>query len=70
MEPGAVYTAEPHLPGVSESVVVVRGRMRVGPHDATVDLGTGDRATFAADQPHEYEALARATRAILVLGYR
>jgi transcriptional regulator with XRE-family HTH domain len=70
MEPGEVYRAEPHLPGVTESVVVVDGRMRVGPVDATVELGPGDRATFAADQPHTYEAMAKKTRAILVLSYR
>jgi transcriptional regulator with XRE-family HTH domain len=70
MEPGDVYRAEPHLPGVSESVIVIRGRMRVGPVHATVELGPGDRASFAADQPHTYEALAANTRAVLVLSYR
>jgi transcriptional regulator with XRE-family HTH domain len=70
MEPGDVYRAEPHLPGVSESVIVIRGRMRVGPVHATVELAPGDRASFAADQPHTYEALAANTRAVLVLSYR
>jgi transcriptional regulator with XRE-family HTH domain len=70
MEPADVYRAEPHLPGVTESVIVIAGRMRVGPLDAAVELGPGDRATFAADQPHTYQALARRTRAILVLSYR
>lgn len=70
MEPGDVYRAEPHLPGVTESVIVVRGRMRVGPIDAAVLLDPGDRATFAADQVHTYEALATGTRMILVLSYR
>jgi quercetin dioxygenase-like cupin family protein len=58
------------MPGVTESVIVVDGRMRVGPVDAAVELGPGDRATFAADQPHTYEAMAKRTRAILVLSYR
>lgn len=70
MEPGDVYQADPHLPGVIETVVVVHGRMRVGPATAVADLGPGDRATFAADQAHHYEALASGTRAILVLAYR
>ena len=70
MEPGDVYRAEPHLPGVTESVIVVQGHMRLGPLDATVELGPGDRATFAADQPHTYEALAKATRMVMVLSYR
>jgi transcriptional regulator with XRE-family HTH domain len=70
MEPGDVYRAEAHLPGVTESVIVVRGHMRVGPLDATVELGPGDRATFAADQVHTYEALAEGTRFVMVLSYR
>lgn len=70
MEPPTLYTAEPHLPGVTESVIVMHGRMRVGPVDAAVDLRPGDRATFAADQPHTYQALAPHTRVILVLSYR
>jgi transcriptional regulator with XRE-family HTH domain len=70
MEPGQVYRAEPHLPGVTESVVVVRGRMRIGPLETAVELGPGDRATFAADQVHTYEALAKGTRMVMVLSYR
>lgn len=70
MEPPTLYTGEPHLPGVTESVIVMRGRMRVGPVDAAVELAPGDRATFAADQPHTYQALAPHTRVILVLSYR
>lgn len=70
MEPGDVYEAGPHLPGVSESVIVVQGGLRVGPVDAAVELWAGDRATFAADQPHTYEALSPDTRAILVISYR
>lgn len=67
---GAVYRAEPHLAGVRESVIVVKGRIRVGPEGAAVELKTGDRATFTADQPHTYEALTANADAILVLAYR
>jgi transcriptional regulator with XRE-family HTH domain len=70
MEPPKLYQAEPHLPGLSESVILVHGRMRVGPLGGEVELGPGDRATFTADQPHTYQALAAHTRAILVLNYR
>ncbi|HEY8525055.1 MAG TPA: XRE family transcriptional regulator [Acidimicrobiales bacterium] len=70
MEPDAVYEAEPHLAGVLETVVVTHGRLRVGPLGATVELGPGDRATFAGDRPHAYQALAPGTRLILVLSYR
>lgn len=70
LAPGELYQAEPHLPGVTESVIVVSGRMRTGPADAAVELGPGDRASFAADQAHTYEALEPGTSAILVLSYR
>jgi transcriptional regulator with XRE-family HTH domain len=70
MEPGEVYQAEPHLPGVTESVIVVQGAMRVGPPGGLVDLRPGDRAAFAADQVHHYEALEPGTRVVLVLSYR
>lgn len=70
LEPGEVYEAEPHLPGVSESVIVVQGALQVGPPGALVELRPGDRATFAADQVHHYAALAAGTRAILVVSYR
>jgi transcriptional regulator with XRE-family HTH domain len=70
MEPDDTYQAEPHLPGVNETVIVVHGRLRTGPLGAEVELAAGDRASFAADQPHSYTALAKATRAVLVLSYR
>ncbi len=70
MEPEGLYRAEPHLAGVTESIIVVGGRMRAGPAGAAAELRVGDRATFAADQLHTYQALAPSTRAILVLSYR
>lgn len=70
MEPRGTYRAEPHLAGVTESVIVLAGRMRVGPEEAPVELAPGDRATFAADRPHTYEALEPATRFFMVLSYR
>jgi transcriptional regulator with XRE-family HTH domain len=48
-----------HGPGSSEIVLVRSGRLRVGPLDATVELGAGDYAAFDADCLHEYAALGR-----------
>jgi len=70
MEPPEIYRAESHTVGATESVIVVAGGMRVGPTGAEVEIGPGDRATFAADQPHTYQALARGTRMVLVMSYR
>lgn len=70
MDARGVYRAGPHLAGVTESVIVVAGRMRVGPDEAPVELTSGDRATFTADRHHTYEALEPATRFFMVLSYR
>jgi transcriptional regulator with XRE-family HTH domain len=70
MEPDDVYQAEPHLAGVIETIVVTHGHLRVGPLGATVELRPGDRASFAGDRHHSYQALAPGTRLILALSYR
>jgi transcriptional regulator with XRE-family HTH domain len=67
---GAVYTAEPHPPGAVETMVCTRGRARVGPIGSEVELGPGDRVSFAADQPHSYEALTATATLAAVLSYR
>jgi quercetin dioxygenase-like cupin family protein len=68
-EPGAIHAADPHIAGTREHVLVVRGRMRVGPAEAPVEVGPGDLATFAADVRHLYEALEPGTRAVALMEY-
>jgi transcriptional regulator with XRE-family HTH domain len=68
IEAGGSRHAEPHHRGVVEHLVVVEGRMRVGPQSGPVDLETGDLVTFAADVPHVYEAL-ETTHAVLLMSY-
>src|SRR3954464_423979 len=55
-----------HGPGTREHVFVTRGGLRVGPLGREVGLAGGDYATFAADEPHLYEARA-GTRALLLM---
>src|SRR3954471_15273320 len=57
LEQDAVRHADAHHAGVEEHLVVVEGRLKVGPQDGTVELGAGDLVTFSADVPHVYEAL-------------
>jgi transcriptional regulator with XRE-family HTH domain len=45
-----------HGPGSAEIVLVRSGHLRVGPLEATVELGVGDYAAFSADCLHEYVA--------------
>jgi transcriptional regulator with XRE-family HTH domain len=55
-----------HGPGTREHVFVTRGGLKVGPLGREVGLAGGDYATFAADEPHLYEARA-GTRALLMM---
>jgi transcriptional regulator with XRE-family HTH domain len=55
-----------HGPGTREHVFVTRGGLKVGPLGREVGLSGGDYATFAADEPHLYEARAN-TRALLFM---
>jgi len=68
LEAGTVRHADAHHAGVEEHLVVVSGRLRVGPENASVELAAGDLVTFAADVPHVYEAL-ETTHVVLLMSY-
>lgn len=68
LRPGGVYEAEPHPRGVVETIVCLTGRVRAGPPPG-VELCPGDRATFPADQPHEYESLDGEATLVGLLDY-
>jgi transcriptional regulator with XRE-family HTH domain len=70
LDPGEAHHAEPHTPGATETVICLDGRVWVGPVGDEVELDPGDRATFAADQPHSYRTSGRTARMALVLTYR
>ena len=57
---GLVSRSEPHLPGIEEVIVCVRGRMRVGPAGEEAELDAGDAVWFAGDVAHSYAALTDA----------
>jgi transcriptional regulator with XRE-family HTH domain len=65
---GADQHTDAHLPGTEELIFCVKGRVRVGPIDAEVELGPGDGAWFTADVPHHYVAL-RDTRTLCWMIY-
>ncbi len=68
IDAGGARHAEAHHSGVVEHLVVVEGRMRVGPQSGPVELDAGDLVTFAADVPHVYEALEQ-SHAVLLMSY-
>jgi quercetin dioxygenase-like cupin family protein len=59
----------PHGPGIVERVLVTDGRLRVGPREEPVELGSGDFVRYPADVPHVYEALGGACRGVLLVEY-
>jgi transcriptional regulator with XRE-family HTH domain len=65
---GSTRHADAHHAGVVEHLVVVTGRLIVGPQSGPVELGSGDLVTFAADVPHVYEALDD-VHAVLLMSY-
>jgi transcriptional regulator with XRE-family HTH domain len=68
-EPGPARTAEAHIFGTVEHLIVSAGRWRAGPDDEQVDLGPGDYVRFPGDRPHTYEALESGSVAVLVMAY-
>jgi transcriptional regulator with XRE-family HTH domain len=65
--PGEPRHADAHQPGVTEQLLVHRGRLRVGPESGPVELGPGDFAVFDGSVPHVYEALDGPVAATLVI---
>ena len=55
--PGEPRHADAHQPGVVEQLLVVSGRLCVGPETGPAELGPGDFAVFDGSVPHVYEAL-------------
>lgn len=67
---GSPRKADAHLPGTVEHVVLMSGKLRVGPADTTVDLDVHDYCSFPGDVPHVYEALTPGTSFTLVMEHR
>lgn len=65
VRPRVVQASAPHAAGVTEQVLVVAGRLRLG--DGTTVLGPGQTATYAGDVPHVWEAVGGPVSALLVM---
>ena len=65
-EPGHARVSDPHMPGVSEHVVLSAGRALVGVAGEPVELAPGDYIRYPADVEHVFEALEPRTFAVLV----
>ena len=56
-----------HGAGAREHVLVRKGRVRVGPLDAQVELGPGDYATYLADRPHRWTVIGRSDAHVWII---
>ena len=69
LEAGRPRDADGHIGGSSEHVLLVAGRLRVGPVRDPVVLEPGDLVSFPGDVAHRYEALEPGTHALLLMEY-
>jgi transcriptional regulator with XRE-family HTH domain len=69
VEPGTERDAVGHIGGSVEHVLLIRGRLRVGPARHPVVLEPGDLVAFAGDAAHVYGALEPDTFALLLMEY-
>ena len=69
LDPTQARDADPHTPGTTEHVLVVTGRVSVGPVDRPVELAPGDLASFPGDVAHRYEALEPGSETLLIIEY-
>lgn len=66
---GSEREASGHGTGTVEHVLLVRGRLRVGPLTDPVVLDPGDLVSFPGDVEHVYEAVVPDTLALLLIEY-
>jgi len=59
LHPGERHESRAHQGGVTETLTVIRGRMRLLLGDAAHPLGAGATTAFAADVDHAYEGAGR-----------
>jgi transcriptional regulator with XRE-family HTH domain len=64
---GQEQRSAPHAQGVREQVLVVAGRLRLGPDG--VELGPGQSLDYPGDVPHVWAAQGQDASAVLVMRY-
>ncbi len=69
LKPNSVREAKPHKKGVIEKVLVIKGKMVVGPLNYPKRLKVGEEIEFCGDVSHIYKALDEEVSAIVVVIY-
>jgi transcriptional regulator with XRE-family HTH domain len=65
-----VRHAKPHHDGSVEHLLVLSGKIRVGPVGEEEALDPGDLVSFPGDVEHTYETLAKHTRCLVMMEFR
>lgn len=65
-EPGIPRRSDPHMPGVTEHVVLSSGRASIGIAENPVEMRPGDYIAYPGDVAHVFEALEPGTRAVMI----
>ncbi len=68
--PKGIHRSEAHRKGTTETIVVLKGALRVSVEGSEYDLMTGDSLYFHADVPHAYEnRSSHEARCVNVIAY-
>lgn len=59
LHPGERHDSNAHQPGVTETLTVLRGQMRLTLGETEHVVRAGETASFASDVPHAYEGAGR-----------
>jgi transcriptional regulator with XRE-family HTH domain len=65
-----VRLAKPHHDGCVEHLLVLSGRIRVGPVNEEEELWPGDLVTFPGDVEHTYQTFEPGTRCLVMMEFR
>jgi transcriptional regulator with XRE-family HTH domain len=63
---GYTHKGDPRGPGSRSQVLVLQGKMILGPVERISELNAGDYASFSTDVPHLYETLQSAAKALIL----
>lgn len=59
LQPGERHGEQPHVAGITETITVTRGTLRLDAGEASQTLRAGQTAVFSADVAHAYEGAGR-----------
>ena len=63
------HNSEPHLPGTSETITMIRGQLEIGTANSSVLLAAGQSYTFSAYQPHFYRSHEQGATCLMTVVY-